>query len=88
MVHVIIVKQIGHGGRVDGWHNSKQQFAGSNPPTAGFFSLKKAHVLVFNCNSSLQRTVCVSWGHAPYGRRVRKTPALNARRARVRGQAS
>ena len=49
MVHVIIIKQIGHGGRVVGWHNSKQQFAGSNPPTAGFFSLKKAHVLVFNC---------------------------------------
>ena len=41
MVHVIIIKQIGHGGRVVGWHNSKQQFAGSNPPTAGFFSLKK-----------------------------------------------
>ena len=60
MVHVIIIKQIGHGGRVVGWHNSKQQFAGSNPPTAGFFSLKKAQVLVFNCNSSLQRTVCVS----------------------------
>ena len=41
MVHVIIINQIGRRGRVVGWHNSKQQFAGSNPPTAGFFSMKK-----------------------------------------------